>query len=81
MSIRVIATVGVMLCIAVTTFAIYLGVVERVYVPVRGVNVGTSQSTDRARICGPVSQLVDTTIMPSSSPFVMGCTSFASALK
>lgn len=33
MRIRAIASVGVMLCVAMTSFSIYLGVIEHVYAP------------------------------------------------
>ena len=50
MSMRVIASVGVMLSVAVTSLALYLGVQERVYLPGHVGSIVTAE-VNRLRVC------------------------------
>ena len=51
MSTRLIASVGVILCAAMTSFSIYLGVIERVYTPKAHVTHTLGSETQRQLQC------------------------------
>jgi hypothetical protein len=53
MSIRVIASVGVMLSVAVTSFSIYLGTIEHSYSPVRTHQSSLTSLTVQRTLCLP----------------------------
>ena len=51
MSIRVIASVGVMLSVAMTSFSIYLGIIEHSYSPIRTREVSLTFPQGRETLC------------------------------
>lgn len=51
MSIRVIASVGVMLSVAMTSFSIYLGVVEHSYSPMKTREYSYTSRAGRESVC------------------------------
>jgi hypothetical protein len=57
MSTRVIASIGVVLCAAMTSFSIYLGVVERVYTPKAKVTPTQAAPDARHFICEQIQPL------------------------
>lgn len=57
MSTRVIASIGVVLCAAMTSFSIYLGVIERVYTPKSKVTRTVSAPDARHFICEQIQPL------------------------
>ena len=90
MSIRAIASVGVMLCIAVTSLSIYLGVVEHVYAPreARSFAPGTMHQIlisglgDRAPVCEALRNTSSTSSgSPGGTTVVTSCKGVRAALK
>ena len=76
MSIRTIAAVGVLLCAAVTSLSIYLGVVEHAYGPRSAHEVLVMQSVVHRTICDAVRtpQSTTTTSLAPMAQF-SGCKS------
>jgi hypothetical protein len=72
MSIRVIASVGVMLSIAVTSFSIYLGIVEHSYSPVHTGGFSIASLEGRKSICVQyhVAASTTSTVVPGSEKVV-----------
>jgi hypothetical protein len=61
MSTRVIASIGVVLCAAMTSFSIYLGVLERVYTPRSQVTPSVLAPNARHLICEQIQPAHNTT--------------------
>lgn len=82
MSIRAIASVGVALCVAVTTLSIYLGIVEHVYVP-RATQAVFGAQIERPLMCGIEKGFApDVAAMGIQSlRWTTGCPSLALAVK
>jgi hypothetical protein len=74
MSVRGIASVGVFLCAAMMSFAIYLGVVEHVYAPltVRAATL-VSQSGRRQSICVATQHPRNTSTTDATTTTVEAC--------
>jgi hypothetical protein len=72
MSIRVIASVGVMLSIAVTSFSIYLGVIEHSYSPLHTREYSLLSPEGRKTICVqyPAATSTTSTVIPGTTKVV-----------
>jgi hypothetical protein len=68
MSIRVIASVGVMLSVAMTSFSIYLGIIEHSYSPVQTREISLASLNGRRSVCLQyrVSTSTTSTIVPGT---------------
>jgi len=76
MSIRAIAAVGVLLCVAMTSLSIYLGVVEHAYGPRSAHQVLVMESMVHRTICDEQNSARSTTTTSSSpSMRISGCKS------
>ena len=76
MSIRVIASIGVVLCIAMTSFSIYLGVAEHIYTPLRTESIlvgGSLGPQGRQMVCIQLQQNHNTTTTDASAPTAGPC--------
>jgi hypothetical protein len=72
MSIRVIASVGVMLSLAVTSFSIYLGIIEHSYSPAQTREYSLTSLEGRKTICLQYQAATSTTstVIPGSTKVV-----------
>ena len=72
MSIRVIASVGVMLSVAMTSFSIYLGVIEHSYAPVQTSRYSIPSLKGRTTQCMQYHVLASTTstVVPGTAKVV-----------
>ena len=72
MSIRVIASVGVMLSVAMTSFSIYLGIIEHSYSPMQTREVSLTSLQGRQTLCFQyrVQPSTTATVIPGSEKLV-----------
>jgi hypothetical protein len=61
MSTRVLASIGVVLCMVMTSFSIYLGVIEHIYTPHARTSIVVQTAFGTDRICLPAQSHRNTT--------------------
>jgi hypothetical protein len=80
--IRVIASVGIVLCLAMTAFSIYLGIAEHVYQPPRTHVVEFATSGGREALCFSIQTHHNTTTTgPRRSVSRVSCAHTATATR